>query len=145
MVRFSPRPSLHQVRADDVAFDEERTGPAMTDVGHSESEIILYLTEDGRTRVQCRFEGEMVWLTRAQIAELFQTTSQDITVHLKAIDQDGELDEAATCKAYVQVRREGGRQVTRGLRDEAELGPQATIRRYRVVQTAGSSRREAPC
>ncbi len=79
-------------------------------------ELILYQTEDGRTRIECRFEGETVWLTQAMIAELFQTTPQNITQHLREIYAEGELDEAATCKSFLQVRTEGGRQVSRSLR-----------------------------
>ena len=80
------------------------------------SEIILYQTEDGRTRIQCRFENETIWLTQALIAELFQVTPQNVTLHLKSIYEDGELDESATCKDYLQVRSEGGREVSRKLR-----------------------------
>ena len=88
----------------------------------SQSSIVLYQTEDGRTRIQCRFENETLWLTQAQIAELFQTTPQNVTLHLKAIFAEGELVEAATCKEYLQVRTEGGRQITRTLYIEfAEL------------------------
>ncbi len=72
----------------------------------SQSLIILYQTEDGRTRVQCRFEDKTIWLTQAQIAELFQTTAQNVTLHLKTIFAEGELVEEATCKDYLQVRRE---------------------------------------
>lgn len=82
----------------------------------SQSEIILYQTEDGHTRIECRFEEEMIWLTQALMAELFQVTPQNVTLHLKAIYEEGELDEAATCKEYLQVRSEGGRQVSRRLR-----------------------------
>jgi hypothetical protein len=77
------------------------------------SEIVLYQTEDGHTRIECRFEHENVWMTQALMAELFQTTPQNITLHLKAIYEEGELAEAATCKDYLQVRTEGARQVTR--------------------------------
>lgn len=73
------------------------------------SEFILYQTEDGHTRIQCRLENETLWLTQAQIAELFQTTPQNVTLHLKAIFAEGELSEAATCKDYLQVRQEGSR------------------------------------
>ncbi len=76
----------------------------MSDEPLPKSEIILYQTEDGRTRIQCRFENETLWLTQAQIAELFQTTPQNVTLHLKAIYADGELTEEATCKEYLQVR-----------------------------------------
>lgn len=56
-------------------------------------ELILYQTEDGRTRIECRFEGETVWLTQALIANLFQRTPQNITQHLREIYTEGELDE----------------------------------------------------
>jgi hypothetical protein len=82
----------------------------------SGGEFLLYQTEDGRTRIQCRFENETIWLTQAQIAELFQTTPQNVTLHLKAIFAERELPEAATCKDYLQVRVEGGREVARKLR-----------------------------
>lgn len=81
-----------------------------------QSEMILYQTEDGRTHIQCRFENETIWLTQALIADLFQVTPQNVTLHLKAIYEEGELDEPATCKEYLQVRSEGGRQVSRRLR-----------------------------
>ena len=76
-------------------------------------EIILYQTEDGRTRVECRFEQETLWMSQALMAELFQTTPQNITLHLKALYAEGEIDEAATCKEYLQVRYEGRRKVQR--------------------------------
>ncbi len=88
----------------------------MTDKAPTSSELILYQTEDGRTRIQCRFEDDTLWLTQAQLAELFQTTPQNITLHLKAIFDEGELLEEATCKDYLQVRREGNRDVKRSLR-----------------------------
>lgn len=78
-------------------------------------EFLLYQTEDGRTRIQCRFVDETIWLTQAQIAELFQTTPQNVTLHLKAIFAEGELNEVATCKDYLQVRQEGIRNVSRSL------------------------------
>jgi hypothetical protein len=88
--------------------DEEQELPA--------SGLVLYRTEDGRTRVECRFEEGTIWLTQAQLASLFQTTPQNITQHLRQIFADGELREEATCKDYLQVRSEGGRQVRRSLR-----------------------------
>lgn len=83
--------------------------------GHA-GEFILYQAEDGQTKIECRFEHETLWLTQAQMAELFQTTPQNITLHLKAIFSEGELEEAATCKDYLQVRQEGDRQVRRQVR-----------------------------
>lgn len=80
------------------------------------SSIILYQTEDGRTCIQCRFEDETVWLTQALIAELYQVTPQNVTLHIKAIYADEELSESATCKDYLQVRTEGDRQISRLLK-----------------------------
>ncbi|TAN06587.1 MAG: hydroxyacid dehydrogenase [Rhodanobacteraceae bacterium] len=82
----------------------------------SASELILYRTEDARTRIEVRLEGGTVWLTQAQMAELFQTTPQNITTHLRRIYADAELQPDATCKDYLQVRPEGGRSVERRLK-----------------------------
>lgn len=76
-------------------------------------ELILYQTEDGRTRVECRFADETLWLSQALMAELFQTTPQNITLHLRSLYEEGEIEEGATCKEYLQVRAEGSRQVRR--------------------------------
>ena len=103
----------------------------------SQSEIILYQTEDGRTRIECRLENDTLWLTQAQIAELFQTTPQNVTLHLKAIYAEGELAEAATCKDYLQVRSEGVREVSRKLRHyrlEAILAVGYRVRSHRGTQ-----------
>ena len=85
----------------------------MTEPLAPNNEFILYTTEDGKTRVECRFENETLWLSQALMADLFQTTPQNITLHLKALYEDEELDEGATCKDYLQVRQEGQREVKR--------------------------------
>ena len=79
-------------------------------------EFILYTTEDGRTRIECRFEQETLWLSQALMAKLFETTPQNVTQHLKALFEDGELNESATRKDFLQVRREGSREVRRSLK-----------------------------
>lgn len=79
-------------------------------------EIVLYQTEDGRTCLECRFADETLWLSQALMAELFQTTPQNITLHLQSLYAEGELEESATCKEFLQVRLEGGRQVRRALK-----------------------------
>lgn len=73
----------------------------MTDQPTAGSELILYQTEDGRTRIQCRFEDQTLWLTQAQMAELFQTSVPNINLHLKAIYEEGELAEEATIKSHL--------------------------------------------
>ncbi|WP_374682488.1 virulence RhuM family protein [Accumulibacter sp.] len=85
----------------------------MSDKALPQSEFILYQTEDGRTRIQCRFDDETLWLTQIQIAELFQTTVPNINLHLKAIYAEGELAAEATIKSHLIVRHEGSRQVSR--------------------------------
>ncbi len=83
------------------------------DEATGKSEIILYKTEDGKVKLEVRLEHENIWLTQAAMAELFQTTPQNISLHLKAIYAEGELMEGATCKDYLQVQPEGARQVSR--------------------------------
>jgi hypothetical protein len=78
-------------------------------------EFLLYQTEDGRTRIECRFEGDMLWLSQAQMAELFETTPQNITIHLRDLYATKELDITATCKSHLQVRAEGTRRVQRSV------------------------------
>ena len=79
-------------------------------------EIILYQTEDGQTRVECRFADETLWLSQALMADLFQVTPQNITLHLQALYAEGEIAEGATCKDFLQVRLEGDREVRRSIR-----------------------------
>ncbi|MFH2118914.1 MAG: virulence RhuM family protein [Pseudomonadota bacterium] len=80
------------------------------------SEFLLYQTEDGQTRIDVRLQDDTVWMTQAAMAELYQTTPQNITLHLKAIYTEGELEEPATCKEYLQVQQEGARTVSRARR-----------------------------
>lgn len=107
------------------------------DVTQPGGEILLYQTEDGRTRIECRFKDETLWLTQAQMAELFQTTPQNITLHLKAIYAEGEQPEEATCKSYLQVRQEGGRTIQRQVRHyrlEIVLAVGFRVRSHRGTQ-----------
>ncbi len=76
-------------------------------------EIILYQTEDGRTRVECRFAEETLWLTQALIAELYGKDVRTVNEHIANLIQEGEIDPAATIRKFRIVRREGGRDVAR--------------------------------
>jgi hypothetical protein len=78
-----------------------------------ESEIILYQSEDGKTRLEVQFQGETAWLTQAQMAELFQTTVPNVSMHIRNIFAEGELQPAATVKESLIVRQEGIRTVQR--------------------------------
>lgn len=80
-----------------------------------QGEIIIYQSEAGNTKIDVRLENETLWLTQQQIADLFQTTKQNVSLHLKNIFEEGELEEAATVKDFLTVRREGRRNVKRTL------------------------------
>ncbi|MFH1959300.1 MAG: virulence RhuM family protein [Patescibacteria group bacterium] len=80
---------------------------------NQKSQIIIYQTDDGKTRVEVRFEHQNVWLTQKLMAELFGTTPQNITQHLKNIFADSEVDQDATCKDFLHVRSEGDRKIER--------------------------------
>ena len=92
------------------------TGRDDLNAGDLSGEIVLYETEDGRARLECRLANDTLWMSQALMAELFQTTPQNITLHLTARYQEGELSEAATCKDYLQVRVEGSREVRRAVK-----------------------------
>ena len=77
--------------------------------------IIIYQDEDGVTKVNVRFSNEDVWLTQNQLAEIYDTTQENISMHIKNIYADKELDENRTYKKFLLVRQEGARQVKRNI------------------------------
>lgn len=79
------------------------------------SELILYSSDDGQTRLHLRVDGETAWLSQLEIAELFQTSKQNVSLHARNIFEDGELNPSATVKESLTVQNEGGRQVKRKL------------------------------
>ena len=80
-----------------------------------ENKLILYKDEEGRVSVNTRFADEDVWLTHEQLAEIYATTPQNISLHVGNIYQDQELIEEGTRKNFFLVRQEGKRQVHRNL------------------------------
>ena len=79
-------------------------------------QIEIFRASDGSTQINVQFEQESVWLTQSQMAELFVTTPQNITMHLKSINNEQELNEKATSKDFLQVQKEGNREVKRNRR-----------------------------
>jgi len=79
------------------------------------SEILFYQTEDGRNRIEVRLEDNTVWLSQSLMAELFQTTKQNISLHIQNIYAEGELVREGTVKEYLTVQQEGARKVSRSL------------------------------
>jgi hypothetical protein len=82
----------------------------------NKGKILIYQNEQGDTKIDVYFEEGNIWMTQSALASLYQTTSQNITLHIKNIYRDGELKESATCKDYLQVQSEGGREIKRILK-----------------------------
>lgn len=78
--------------------------------------VLLYEAPDGKVRVDVRLEQDTVWLTQRQMSEIFETTPENVLMHLKNVFGDGELEEAATAKDFLVVQTEGNRQVRRNLK-----------------------------
>ena len=78
-----------------------------------DNKIVIYQTEDGQTQIDVRLENETVWLTQAQMVDLFQTTKQNVSLHVGNVFKEGELEQEATVKEYLTVQKEGKRDVTR--------------------------------
>lgn len=80
-----------------------------------QGEVVIYQTEEGDTKIDVRFVDETVWLTQAQLTELFQSSKANISEHIKNIYAEGELDEESTVRKFRTVRIEGEREVARNI------------------------------
>ena len=89
-------------------------------------QFLVYRTEDGKLKIDVRFQGETVWLSLNQLAELFQTTKQNISLHIQNIFEEGELERGATVKDSLTVQPEG------------KLPSVATVAKFATVQTEGN-------
>ena len=78
-----------------------------------ENKIVIYQTEDGQTQIDVRLDNDTVWLTQAQMVELFQTTKQNVSLHVGNVFKEGELEQESTVKEYLTVQKEGLREVAR--------------------------------
>lgn len=81
----------------------------MMDLGN----ILIYQTEKGDTKIDVFFQNSNIWMNQSAIATLYNTTPQNITMHIRNIYADGKLDELSTCKEFLQVQTEGERQIKR--------------------------------
>ncbi|NCS88145.1 MAG: hydroxyacid dehydrogenase [Ignavibacteria bacterium CG2_30_36_16] len=82
---------------------------------NQKSQIVIYKAENGQVKIDVRFENETVWLTQNALAELFQTTKNNISQHVKNIFDEGELAQGATVKKFLTVQKEGSRKVSRDI------------------------------
>ena len=76
-------------------MEDRRDNPNIVD-----SEILIYQTEDGHTKIDVKFEDETVWLTQAQLCELYQTSKSNISEHIKHIFEEEELDEESVVRKF---------------------------------------------
>ena len=105
-----------------------------------DSEIVIYQAEDGRGRIEVRLQDETAWLTQNLLAELYQTSKQNISHHIKSIYEEGELAPRATVKKYLTVRQEGSRTVRRPI-DHYSLDMIIAVG-YRVKSTVATRFRQ---
>ena len=103
-------------------------------------EFVMFASADGKVRIECRFEGDTLWLPQAAMAELYQVTPQAITQHIRAVYEEGELEPNRTCKDYLQVQSEGNRTVQRKIRHYSL--PVILSVGYRVRSTRGTQFRQ---
>lgn len=96
--------------------------------------LILYTTEDGRSQIQLRPENQTVWLTQLEMAELFDATKQNISLHLKNIFEDRELDAGAVVKESLTTAADGKRYVTQLYNLDAILAVGYRVRSPRGMQ-----------
>jgi len=80
-----------------------------------DNQIAFYQSPNGSVNIEVLYAEENIWLTQKKMAELFDTTPQNITQHLKNIYTEGEVNQAATCKDFLQVQKEGEREVKRNV------------------------------
>jgi hypothetical protein len=104
----------------------------------SKGQFLVYQTEDGQVKIDVRLEGETAWLIQAHMAELFQTTVPNVSMHLRNVYAEGELQAAATVKEYLIVRQEGNRWVSRAVERASEFAVSPVVRRFiNAVHTGG--------
>jgi hypothetical protein len=75
------------------------------------NKILIYTDNDGLTKIDVKLEEDTLWLTQAQMCDLYQTSRTNVVEHIKHIYEEGELEEEATCRKFRQVRQEGERMV----------------------------------
>ena len=82
-------------------------------IPNNQGDVIIYQTDDGKTKIDVRFVDESVWLTQLQLVKLFDSSKANISEHIKNIYEEGELDEESTVRKFRTVQIEGDREVTR--------------------------------
>jgi len=99
-----------------------------------QSQLLLYQTEDGETRIEVRLQDDTVWMTQAAMTELFQSTKQNVSLHLRNIINDGELQEHRVVKEYLTTATDGKRYRTKFYNLEAIIAVGYRVRSHRGTQ-----------
>ncbi len=99
-----------------------------------QSQLLLYQTEDGETRIEVRLQDDTVWMTQAAMTELFQSTKQNVSLHLRNIINDGELQEYRVVKEYLTTATDGKRYRTKFYNLEAIIAVGYRVRSHRGTQ-----------
>ncbi|RZU98721.1 virulence RhuM family protein [Spiribacter vilamensis] len=115
-------------------MSEEGSERPDDDVASSRGEFFVYQSEDGSTRVECRFEDDTIWLSQALIAELYQTSKQNISLHLRNLLEEGELDRSAVIKDYLTTGPDGKRYRVKHYSLDAILAVGYRVRSQRGTQ-----------
>ncbi|MCL4102966.1 hypothetical protein MMG03_002579 [Fibrobacter succinogenes] len=112
-MQILPKPSKRKLGAT-FGLDLNIEGiQCLKEVRPEDNSILLYKDENGKTNVSVRFADEDVWVTQVQLAELYETTQQNVSFHIDNIYKDGELPRESTHKDFLLVRQEGKRNVQR--------------------------------
>lgn len=98
------------------------------------SDLILYRTEDGQTRIQCRFEDETVWLTQKLMAELFQTSVPNVNMHIRNVFAEGELQAGSVVKEFLTTAADGKSYTTQHYSLDVILAIGYRVRSHRGTQ-----------
>ena len=106
----------------------------MRDDPRTDSEVFLYQTEDGKSRLQVRFSGETAWLSQNQMAELFQTTKQNISLHIKNTFAERELSEETVVKEFLTTASDGKNYQTRFYNLDVIISVRYRVKSHRGTQ-----------
>ena len=104
------------------------------------SEMVVYVGDDGKPQIQARLQDETMWLTQVQLAQVFQTTRQNIGQHIKNIYEEKELDPSVTIKKFFIVQTEGDREVSRNI-EQQHLEESKAVRKKAEVKNVRPERK----
>ena len=112
----------------------------MMNSNNPNSEMVVYVGDDGKPQIQARLKDENMWLTQVQLDQVFQTTRQNIGQHIKNIYEEKELDPSVTIKKFFIVQTEGDREVSRNI-EQQHLEESKAVRKKAEVKNVRPERK----